>query len=78
MNFQPYITVPFFAYVMAFIGSFLSQSVSVVLPCVCYVFIFWHELGTGSKALYFGIALGGLACAAVGTASAVDSILHEL
>ena len=71
------LTVPFFAYVMAFIGSFLSQSVSVVLPCVCYVLILWPELGTGQKVLYFGVALGGLVCAAMGTASAVDNILHS-
>ncbi|GJP67831.1 hypothetical protein CLOP_g24597 [Closterium sp. NIES-67] len=31
------LSVPFFGLVMAFIGSFLSLSISVMLPCACYL-----------------------------------------
>ncbi|KAA8529421.1 hypothetical protein F0562_033780 [Nyssa sinensis] len=31
------LTVPFFGYVMAFIGAFLSISVSILFPCLCYL-----------------------------------------
>ncbi|KAH6798071.1 hypothetical protein C2S52_022625 [Perilla frutescens var. hirtella] len=31
------VVVPFFEYVMAFIGAFLSVSASILFPCVCYL-----------------------------------------
>ncbi|MBA0843299.1 hypothetical protein Goarm_000501, partial [Gossypium armourianum] len=31
------LTIPFFGYVMAFIGSFLSVTASMLLPCLCYL-----------------------------------------
>ncbi|WOL20273.1 hypothetical protein Cni_G29077 [Canna indica] len=32
--------VPFFGYLMAFIGSFLSVMMSILVPCICYLKIF--------------------------------------
>ncbi|XP_058774381.1 amino acid transporter AVT1I-like [Vicia villosa] len=29
--------IPFFAYIMAFIGAFLSVAISLLFPCVCYL-----------------------------------------
>lgn len=31
------LTVPFFDYMMAFIGAFLSITTSMILPCLCYM-----------------------------------------
>ncbi|KAK7838774.1 amino acid transporter avt1i [Quercus suber] len=31
------LTVPFFGYVMAFVGAFLSVTTSMLLPCLCYL-----------------------------------------
>ncbi|CAI5460182.1 unnamed protein product [Closterium sp. Yama58-4] len=77
------LSVPFFGLVMAFIGSFLSLSISVMLPCACYVKLMggpWREggrLGWGEVVGVMGLFLIGLLAAASGTFYAVRGITDE-
>ncbi|EEF39930.1 amino acid transporter, putative [Ricinus communis] len=58
------LTIPFFGYMMAFIGAFLSISVSMLLPCLCYLRInkaariFGFELVVIAGILIFGLFVG--------------------
>ncbi|KAG0581553.1 hypothetical protein KC19_4G260800 [Ceratodon purpureus] len=57
------LTVPFFGLLMAFIGSFLSASVSIILPCLCYLKIYrqqlpFQEASLVGVLLFFGILVG--------------------
>ena len=72
------LTVPFFAYVMAFIGALLSMTISVIIPCACYL-----SLLRGKLALYQQVACStfiavGVIAAVLGTASSVASIFENL
>eukprot|EP00218_Dolichomastix_sp_CCMP3274_P002962 CAMPEP_0170156264 /NCGR_PEP_ID=MMETSP0033_2-20121228/62727_1 /TAXON_ID=195969 /ORGANISM="Dolichomastix tenuilepis, Strain CCMP3274" /LENGTH=281 /DNA_ID=CAMNT_0010393611 /DNA_START=78 /DNA_END=919 /DNA_ORIENTATION=+ len=59
--------VPFFDLVMGFIGSFLSQTVSVILPAACALVVLRVELSGTERALNAAVVLVGVACACVGT-----------
>jgi len=57
------LAVPFFGLLMAFIGSFLSATVSIVLPCLCYLKIYrsqlsWREASFVGAVLCVGIFVG--------------------
>lgn len=69
--------VPFFGYMMAFIGSFMSISVAVILPCLCYLRIFGRRGGVSSVEYAFLVAIlvVGLVSALVGTYSAIMGII---
>jgi vesicular inhibitory amino acid transporter len=72
------VLVPFFGFVMAFIGAFLSMTVSVILPCACYMTIL------GKKATHFQVILCstiiaiGVICLIGGTYSSVAGIIDSL
>ncbi|KAH9552907.1 hypothetical protein CY35_09G091900 [Sphagnum magellanicum] len=72
------VLVPFFGFVMAFIGAFLSMTVSVILPCACYLTII------GKKATHFQVILCstiiaiGVVCLIGGTYSSVAGIIDSL
>lgn len=71
--------VPFFGYVMAFIGSLLSVTVSILLPCLCYV-----RLNKGARRLGFelvvivGIVIVGSFVGVLGTYVSVKQIVTHL
>ena len=71
--------IPFFGYVMAFIGSFLSIMVSVVLPCVCYLKIFKASRKFGFELVSnIGILIIGVVIAVMGTYQSVHDIIYSL
>lgn len=71
--------IPFFAYVMAFTGSFLSVTTSILIPCLCYLKInksareFGWELILILTILVLGIFIG-----VFGTCSSVNQIVKRL
>lgn len=73
------LVIPFFGYVMAFIGSFLSITVSVILPCMCYLKIFKSARKFGFEpVIIIGILIVGVITAVTGTYSSVRDIIHSL
>ncbi|XP_071703491.1 amino acid transporter AVT1I-like [Rutidosis leptorrhynchoides] len=73
------LVVPFFGYLMAFIGAFMSIAVSVLFPCLCY----W-KLVIGFKKfrvevmLILMILLIGTFVAVVGTYTSLANIMKEV
>ncbi|XP_048230828.1 amino acid transporter AVT1I isoform X2 [Ricinus communis] len=73
------LTIPFFGYMMAFIGAFLSISVSMLLPCLCYLRInkaariFGFELVVIAGILIFGLFVG-----LAGTYTSLKQIITHL
>lgn len=73
------LTIPFFGYVMAFIGAFLSVTVSMLLPCLCYLRIdksarrFELEL-----VLIVGILIVGSSVGIIGTYTSIKQIVKHL
>lgn len=59
---------------MAFIGSFLSMTVSVVLPCACYLRIYGKRVSWLETIICIAIMLLGLTAAGFGTWSAISGI----
>ncbi|ONK73861.1 uncharacterized protein A4U43_C03F330 [Asparagus officinalis] len=71
--------IPFFGFIMAFIGSFLSIMVSVILPCLCYLKIFKASIKYGLELLsIIAILVVGVLIAFAGTYSSVRDIIHNL
>ena len=55
--------VPFFAYIMALVGSLLNITVAITIPCICYLRLFYKEVVLWEKGLIVCIlALALLAC----------------
>lgn len=72
-------TIPFFAYLMAFIGSFLSIMATVLFPCLCYLKIYKAaRICTVEFVAIVGILVIGVVIAVVGTYSSVQQILSSL
>ncbi|CAM6108029.1 unnamed protein product [Calypogeia fissa] len=69
--------VPFFGYMMAFIGSFLSVSVAVILPCLCHLKIFGGRSGISSSEYWLQVVIlfVGVVTAFVGTYSSISAIV---
>lgn len=73
------IAVPFFAYVVALTGSFLSSTVTILLPCVCYLKI---SSRTSSNmrlevVVCLGIIMIGAGVIVIGTYSSLKQIVHS-
>ncbi|KAI3729199.1 hypothetical protein L6452_17852 [Arctium lappa] len=71
--------VPFFGYVMAFIGAFLSITVSILFPCLCYlkIVVGFKRFG-GELMVILVIIFIGTFVAVVGTYTALTAILKEV
>ena len=73
------LTLPFFGYVVALTGLFLSSTATTLLPCVCYLKIFknkWpsvFELG-----IIAGIMVMGALISSIGTYTSLKQIIHKL
>ncbi|XP_052184723.1 amino acid transporter AVT1I-like [Diospyros lotus] len=73
------LTVPFFGYVMEFIGSFLSVSVSFLFPCLCYLKIYKSYRSFGAELMLIGaIIVMGASVAVIGTYTSVKQIVEHL
>ena len=70
-------SVPFFGYVMAVIGSFLTLTVSVIFPSLCYLKLYGGELEKKEKLVNYFIVALGLICAVSGTYTSVHDLLQE-
>ncbi|KAI7737769.1 hypothetical protein M8C21_013264 [Ambrosia artemisiifolia] len=73
------LVVPYFGYVMAFIGAFLSITVSILLPCLCYckIIIGFKKFGVELMMIYM-ILLFGTCVAVVGTYTALTDIVKQV
>ncbi len=73
------LTVPFFGYVMAFIGAFLSVTASMLLPCLCYLKINKTARSFGLELIIIlGILLIGSFIGVVGTYTSLKQIVNHL
>lgn len=73
------LAVPFFGYVMAFIGSFLSVTVSILLPCLCYLNIYKGYRRFGLElVLIVAIVLMGIVVAVTGTYTSLREIVKHM
>ncbi|XP_059448578.1 amino acid transporter AVT1I-like [Corylus avellana] len=72
-------TVPFFGYVMAFIGAFLSVSGSMILPCLCYLKINKTARSFGLELIIIvGILVTGSFIGVLGTYISLKQIVNHL
>ncbi|XP_043703734.1 amino acid transporter AVT1I-like [Telopea speciosissima] len=73
------LSIPFFGYLMAFIGAFLSVMVSILLPCTCYLKIY-NAFKSFSLELVSigGILVLGTAVAVMGTYISLRQIAAQL
>ncbi|KAL3511122.1 hypothetical protein ACH5RR_030523 [Cinchona calisaya] len=73
------LTIPFFGYVMAFIGAFLSITVSMLLPCICYLKIkkAYKSWGLEFISIVLILVLGTIV-SVVGTYISVRDILRHV
>ncbi|KAJ6830428.1 vacuolar amino acid transporter 1-like isoform X2 [Iris pallida] len=73
------LTVPFFGYVMTFIGSFLSIIISVLFPCICYLKINKSSMKLGIETVGITcIVIVGVVIAIMGTYSSVREIINSM
>lgn len=73
------LTVPFFGYVMAFIGSFLSVTISMLLPCLCYLKIIKAARTVGLELIVIvGIIVVGVFVGVLGTYTSVKQIVIHM
>ncbi|KAL5540667.1 hypothetical protein UlMin_042859 [Ulmus minor] len=71
--------IPFFGYVMAFIGAFLSVTVSMLLPCLFYLKINETARRFGFELMIIvGILVVGLFVGVVGTYTSLQHIVNHL
>ncbi|KAJ1284162.1 hypothetical protein BS78_03G183900 [Paspalum vaginatum] len=69
-------TVPFFGYLMSFIGSFLSVLATVIFPCLCYLKIYKAEgIRRMEVAAITGILMIGVFVAVTGTYTSLQQII---
>lgn len=70
--------VPYFGYVMAVIGSFLTITVSVIFPSLCYLKLYDAQIEKKEKLINYFIVALGVVCAVSGTYTSVHDLLQEL
>jgi vesicular inhibitory amino acid transporter len=69
-------TVPFFGYLMSFIGSFLSVMATVIFPCLCFLKIYRAEgIRRIEVAAIAGILMMGVFVAVTGTYTSLQQII---
>ncbi|MBA0751697.1 hypothetical protein Gogos_000603 [Gossypium gossypioides] len=73
------LTIPFFGYVMALIGSFLSVTASMLLPCLCYLKLNKAARKMGLELIIIvAILVAGLFIGVVGTFTSIKQIVKHL
>lgn len=71
------VLLPFFGYVMAFIGSFLSMFLCVIFPAWCYLKLVGHKIRLAEKLFCIFISLVGIVCCITGTYSSVVGMIES-
>ena len=73
------LTIPFFGYIMDFIGAFMVVVVSMLLPCLCYLKINKAARTFGFELVVIvGILLSGAFVAVVGVYTSLKQIITHL
>ncbi|GAB2286858.1 Amino acid transporter avt1c [Dionaea muscipula] len=72
------LVVPFFGFVMAFIGSLLTMLVTLILPCACYLSILRGKVSRFQVGICILIIVIGVVSSALGTYSAVSKIIESM
>lgn len=72
-------SIPFFAYVMAFIGAFSGVTTSILIPCMCYLKINQGapKFGCEFMLIVFIIVIGS-SVGLVGTYSSIQQVIKGL
>jgi vesicular inhibitory amino acid transporter len=70
-------TVPFFGYLMLFIGSSLNVTVAVLVPCLSYLKIYMSRGGVGcfERTMIVGILVIGVCVNVAGTYTSLHQII---
>lgn len=71
------LAVPFFGLLMAFIGSFLSATVSIILPCLCYLKLYRQQLTYGEASFVGALLCVGIFVGIGGTYFSVKAIIDN-
>ncbi|EPS70141.1 hypothetical protein M569_04618, partial [Genlisea aurea] len=71
------LSVPYFEHVLSLTGSMVSVGISIVIPCIFYIKIYWTEISTPVLALNAVIAATGVVMGAFGTVSSARSLLNS-
>ncbi|XP_050242546.1 amino acid transporter AVT1D [Quercus robur] len=72
------LTVPFFAIVMALIGSLLAMLIALIFPCACYLKLLRGKLTKLKIASCILVISVGLVCACVGTYSSITRLAGKI
>ena len=72
------IAIPFFAYIMALVGSFLSITVAITIPCICYLRLFSKEVVLWEKGLILCILAFAFVACMDGTYTSLLEIANNL
>lgn len=70
--------VPLFAYVMAFIGSFLIVILSILLPCLIYLKLNWLGVINLENMIVLAIIGVGFVVGAIGTYNSLRDIIKNV
>jgi vesicular inhibitory amino acid transporter len=71
------LAVPFFGLLMAFIGLFLSASVSIILPCLCYLKIYRQQVSIQEASCVVAVLFLGLCVGTGGTFYSLKAIIDN-
>jgi vesicular inhibitory amino acid transporter len=71
------IAVPFFGYLMALIGSFLTSSISIIIPCIFYLKIFRRRVSGPEIVIIMTVLLFGVVACVVGTYSSLLKLQYK-
>ncbi|XP_060186271.1 amino acid transporter AVT1C-like [Lycium barbarum] len=72
------LTIPFFGFVMALIGSFFTMLVTLILPCACFLRILKGKTSPIQVSACILIITIGVISAVIGSYSALSNIIHSL
>ncbi|XP_019052955.1 PREDICTED: vacuolar amino acid transporter 1-like isoform X2 [Nelumbo nucifera] len=72
------LSVPFFGFVMALVGSLFTMLVSLILPCACFLRILRGKVTMFQGSMCILIIIVGVICSGYGTFSALSKIIENL
>lgn len=71
-------TVPFFGFIMALVGSLLTMLIAIILPCACYLSILSRKLTHLQIAVSIITLILGVMASLIGTYSAITRIAEKM
>lgn len=72
-------TLPFFGYMMSLVGALLSVTVSILLPCICYLKITGNYKKLGCETIMlFGMVMMSVPIGVLGTYIAIREIIGSV